>query len=405
MQNASPASRIRDYFATPGGAKTTMWLVYFIYWAGMAAVLPFISLYYESLNLGGAQIGQLNSIRNFITFFSSILFAFLSDVSKRHKLVLRVCVIGMTIALFLYPTATTFTSFIPIVLLFSIFDAPVNPITDATTVTALKNPRDYGKLRVGGSYGWGIVVLAMGFLIDRLGIGFSFIFYVQVAFWIVLFMLSYFMPHAAAARPVGEEKPTLRDVWSLVRQPGMLMVIALTMIWGFGQSSVANFLFLHIKFLGGSSALMGTAMATSLIGEIVVFAYTNQILAKLGPKRMMVLAFLIQFVWFIGLALIRNPGIIPFFQFFGGATFGLIQSGSVAFVNERAPRRLSATAQAIRGGILIGLGIGVGSVINGFIYQYFGSVTMFRLMGMLALGAYCIGISAYALARRRSANK
>ncbi len=405
MRISSLVQRISQYFSSAGGTKTAMWIVYFVYWAGMAAVIPFISLYYENVNLGGAQIGQLNSIRSFITFFSSILFAFASDVTKKHKLVLRLCVIGMVIALLLYPAASTFTAFIPIVLLFSIFDAPANPIMDETSMAALQNPRDYGKLRVGGSFGWGLMVLATGYLIDRLEMGLTVIFYLQIAFLAVLFILTFIMPDAAAARAGKGEKPTLQDVWRLVRQPGILMVMALTMIWGIGQSGVSSFLFLHIRYLGGSSTLMGTAMATSLIGEIAAFSFTHQIQERLGPKRMMVISFIIQFVWFTGLALIRDPHIIPFFQLFGGASFGLMQSGSVAYVDGCAPARLGTTAQAIRGGILLGLGIGIGSVINGFIYQTSGSSVVFRSMGWLAMGGFLFGITAYSLAKRHIADR
>jgi len=65
---------------------------------------------------------------------------------------------------------------------------------------------------------------------------------------------------------------------------------------------------------------MGISNATSLIGEIIVFAYTSQLLNRLGPKRMMVLTFFVQFVWFFGLALIHDPNMIPFFQFLGAQT-------------------------------------------------------------------------------------
>jgi len=132
---------------------------------------------------------------------------------KKHKLVLCVCVVGMIIALLLYPGASTFSTFIPIVLLFSVFDAPINSILDSTSMAALKNPHDCGKLRVGGSIGWGIMVLVAGFLIDRLPMGLSVIFYLQIAFLIVLFMLTFIMPQTVATRPVMDEKPTWQDLW------------------------------------------------------------------------------------------------------------------------------------------------------------------------------------------------
>lgn len=402
MQTQTTLQRARQFIHSPRGARLAMWLVFFIYWAGMAATYPYISLYYESKGLLGAQIGQLNSIRSFIIFFSSILFAFLSDVSKRHKLVLRLCILGMIAALLLFPGAASFTAFIPVVLMLSIFNAPVNPILDETTLSALDDPHDYGKLRVGGSYGWGVVVLATGFLIERLSIGLGAIFYIQVLFMLLLFLLTFIMPEARAAAGGDHQRPTLQDLWLLMRQPGILMVVVFTLIWGMGESGVGNFLFLHIKYLGGSSALMGIAMTSALIGEIAVFSFTNQLQARLGAKRMMVLSFFIQFVWFSGLSLIRNPQAIPFFQFFGGASFGMMQTGSVAYVDACSPKNLGTTAQAIRGGVMLGLGIGLGSIINGFIYEKFGSVALFRSTSLLALVGLLSGLVAFMLIRQRA---
>ena len=39
-------------------------------------------------------------------------------------------------------------------------------------------------------------------------------------------------------------------------------------------------------------------------------------------------------------------------QIFGGAGFALIQSGSAAYVNRRAPKELGTTAQALISGVL-----------------------------------------------------
>jgi len=71
---------------------------------------------------------------------------------------------------------------------------------------------------------------------------------------------------------------------------------------------------------------------------------------------------------------------------------------------KRAPKRLRTTAQAIRGGILIGLGIGIGSVINGLIYQDYGSTTMYLVTGVLALGGFLFGMVSYTLVRCRAIN-
>jgi MFS family permease len=400
MHKPDLISRARAFINTPKGAQVNLWLAYFIYWAGAAAILPYISVYYESVNLKGTQIGQLSSIPFFVSMVSSIILAFLSDVSKKHKLILRVCAAAMIAVMALFPAARSFLAFLPIVFMYSVINAPFTSIMDQTTLTALENPADYGKIRVGGSIGWGIMVLVTGFLVDKLNRGYGIIFYICIIFLVIFLINTIGMPqgHKIAVKP--EERPNIKMVGEMLRQPGMLPVLLLIAIWGIGESAIGNFLFLHIKSLGGSSTLMGIALSISLVGEIVAFSIANKILAKIGPGKMMLLSFLVLFAWLFGLSLIRNPIAIPFFQVFGGAGYALIQSGSVAFVNERAPRELGTTAQAIRGGVLSGLGVGTGALISGVIYEASGSVVLFRNMSYLTIAGFALGVVMYLNSRR-----
>jgi len=372
-----------------------LWLSFFIYWAGAAAVLPYLSVYFESAALKGTQIGQLSSIPYFVSMISSVLFAFLSDVSKQHKTVLRLCALGLIVVMAIFPIANSFISFLPIVIMWSVINAPFNSIMDQTTLTSLENPENYGKIRVGGSIGWGIMVLVTGFLIDHVNLGLKVIFYVHIFFLILFLINTVNMPDRKKVHADTENPANLKMIWDMLRLPGFVPFLVMMIIWGIGEASISNFLFLHIKSLGGSSTLMGIALSISLIGEIVTFSIANKLQVKMGPQKMMLLSFLVLFAWLFGLSLIRNPNAIPLFQIFGGAGFALIQSGSVAYVNSRAPKELGTTAQAIRGGILSGLGVGTGSLISGVIYESSGSVVLFRNMALFVITGFLIGVFLY----------
>jgi len=405
MGRQSLISRIRGCFSTPKGKRTILRLTFFLFWGGAAAVMPFISVYYESKNLSGSQIGQLNSIPSFVILISSVVFGFLSDVTKRYKLLLRICAVGLIAALFLFPQAKTFIAFIPVVLIYSIFHAPANPILDETTLVALENPKMYGRVRAGGSIGWGLMVLATGFLIDNLEIGIPIIFYVNIAFLVLFYMIIAFLPGQIANKKSHRSEVTLKKLGKMLRQPGFLPIFLLIIIWGIGEASISSFLFLHIKHLGGSSTLMGTALSISLIGEIVTFSMAGKIQAKIGEFKMVLLAFIVLFTWLTGLSLIKDPNLIPFFQIFGGAGFALIHSGSVAYVNRRAPEELGTTAQALRGGALSGLGVGIGTLISGMMYEFSGSSMLFRTMSFVQLGGFMLGVLIFLRDRRKKFGK
>jgi len=391
--NSSPRhSRLTAFFQTQKGKQASLWLAFFIFWAGSAAVIPYIGVYLESVRIPGRQIGQLTSIPYFVALISSVVFGFLSDVSKRNKLLFRICTIGLIAVLFVYPRARTYSALFPVVLLYSILHAPVNPILDQTSLAALENPGLYGKLRVGGSIGWGIMALVTGFLIDNLGLGISVIFYLNIFFMALFFFLTAFLPEPELPEQAQGENVSLKKLGKMLLQPGFLLLFLLIIIWGIGESSIQNFLFLHIKQLGGSSTLMGTALSISLVGEIVVFSFADKIHSKFGELRMILLAFVVLILWLAMLSLVKNPNLIPLFQIFGGTGFALIQSGSVAYVNRKAPAELGTTAQALRGGVYAGLGGGVGALLSGILYEFSGSTAMYRTMVFVQLGGLVLGV-------------
>jgi len=375
-------------------------MAFFLFWGGAAAVLPYIAVYFESVHLSGRQIGQLTSIPFFISLISSVAFGFLSDVSMKNRLIMRLCSIGIIVVLFLYPQAQTFASLLPVVLLYSMFHAPTNPILDKMTLDELESPEMYGKVRAGGSIGWGIMVLVTGLLMDKLGFGIHIMFYINIAFMVLFLLITAFMPQTRHHEQATRSDTSLKKLGKFLLHPSFLTISLLIIIWGIGEASIQNFLFLHIKQLGGSSTLMGAALSISLVGEIVTFSLADKIQTKIGEFRMILLAFIVIIIWLVGLSLIKNPAIFPFFQIFGGAGFALIHSGSVAYVNRKAPQELGTTAQALRGGIYAGFGTGVGSLICGALYEFIGSSAMYRTMAFIQMGGLLLGILFYLRERR-----
>ena len=393
----------QGFFKSPKGKRIAMWMASFLYWGGSAAFFAYIALYYESVNLSGRQIGQLTSIPFFISLVSSVVFGFLSDTSRRNHLLLRITTVGLIIVLLVFPRAQTFWLLFPTALIYSVFQAPTNPILDDTTLNALDKPENYGKVRLGGSIGWGLVVLLTGVLIDNLGFGIPVIFYVNIAFLLIFFLGIGLIPSPKKAAAENAEKPTLKTLGKMITNPRVLLLFVVIIIWGMGEASISNFLFLHIKQLGGSSTLMGTALSVSLVGEIVTFNFANRIQKKVGEFRMVLLAFVVLIIWLSGLSLIKDPNLIPAFQIFGGAGFALIQSGSVAYINRKAPRELGTTAQALRGGLYAGMGVGVGTIISGALYEFYGSSMMYRIMVVIQICGLVFGFFVYLRDKRNSA--
>ena len=404
MQKTSPAARIKEFFRSPRGTLAGLWVAFFLYLSGMGAFIPYVGLYYESINLRGGQIGQLGSIRSLVAFISSILLAFLSDVLRRRKLIMRICILGMIAALLMYPHVASFATLLPIVMLYSITLSPTNAIIDETTLRLLDNPRDYSKARSGGSVGWGILVLITGLLLNDPAFNLNIIFSLHIFFLILLLVFSWFLPEAEHATGANAKKASLKDVGEMLRLPAFLPWMGILFLWGAAGSSITNFLFLHIKHLGGSPLLMGTALSISILGEIAGFAAAKRIQHKVGTRLMMVLSFAMLCLWFTSVSLIEQPVLLLFFMIIAGVSISLMLAGGVAYVNQRAPGQIGTTAQAMRGAIQFGLGGSVGALISGALYQAYGSITLYRIMAVVAFIGFLLALLLRFLEHSREKN-
>ena len=346
--------------------------------------MPYMSIFLETRGLTGSQIGILISMRSFLTFFSGMVLAYIADYTRKHMLVFYFSLLGAAISLLIFPTIYQFFAFLPVVFLYSVFNLPNNPILDEAALAELDNPDEYGRIRVGGSIGWAVMTLVSGFLVERFVIGYQLTFFFHLFLYGVLFILTLRMADFRISNIEIENRIQFSDVKSLIRIPEMLVLILITLVWGIAQSGISGFLFLHIQNLGGSATLMGFSMASIIVGEVVIFSLSSELQRKISGKSMMLVAFLVQVFWFAGLSIIKSAEVIPVFQLFGGASFALMQSGSVAYVDRTVPRSVGTTAQALRGGMMTGIGIGIGTLIAGLIYEASGSVVLFRSMSGLA---------------------
>ena len=394
--------RAREFFASPKGRVAGLWASYFFYWGSLAPFIPYVGLYYDSIGLSGTQIGALNSLRAVVSFISAIAIAFLADVLRRRKLILVLCILGMMVSLIIFPFMASFVTLLPIIALYSAFQAPAIAILDQDTLSALENPRNYSKVRVGGSYGWGIIIFFAGLLIDHPGTPLTIIFVLHISLLLVLLALVAFLPKSD---PVAtEEKASFKDVADLFRYPGFALWMAVIFLFGMAEASLINFLFLHIRDIGGSTTLMGLSMSFAILGEVIGFSLARRMQGRIGSRRMIVLAFAIRTVWYILIGLNRNPLLVLPILILGGGSFSLIEAGSVAYVNERAPQRIGTTAQGVRSSILLRLSAAVGSLIAGAIYQRSGSARMYLTMAVISAVSFILAALLRRADRRREAH-
>jgi len=170
--------------------------LYFFIFAGVAAHLPYRVLYYQSLSFTGAQVGLLVGITPLITLVSLPIVTGLADRMNRHRLIMSLSLLVVILGLILYPYVKTFSPLMGVTILVTIFFSPIISLSDSATMFMLEDGKDlYGRIRLGGTIGFGIAATVAGAFVENYGL--------KIAFWGAagLFFIAFLVSQRLVALP------------------------------------------------------------------------------------------------------------------------------------------------------------------------------------------------------------
>lgn len=192
---------------------------------------------------------------------------------------------------------------------------------------------------------------------------------------------------------------------------------------GAGMGLVERLLFVYIvEVLGGSYALCGLTVLSTVALEIPLFAVAKRVLAVLGHEMCFIVALLFYVPRVIGYTLItrETKEWIILLEVSHGVTFALMFTAAVDKAADLAPPGREATYQTLQNAIRSCLGAGVGAAAGGYYWQRvcknrnkrrkncrIGAVKLFRLAGaivaiVLLLHLVCLLLNLLFSKRRRT---
>ena len=150
-------------------------IYYFLYYGAISVLFPFLALFYQSQGLTGGQIGLLTAISPIIAFFGAPLWTGAADATRRHKLFAILSILGVVIVTFIFPQIASFGGLMLMISLWAFFYAPTGSLVDSAVLALLGDRRErYGRIRLWGTIGYGLVAPFAGNLIGRLGLKWAF---------------------------------------------------------------------------------------------------------------------------------------------------------------------------------------------------------------------------------------
>ncbi len=358
---------------------------YFLLFAGIASVGPFLVLYYQGLGFSGTQIGLLTGITPLITFFSAPLWTGLADASRRHRPMMSLAMLAGVITLLVFPLLHAFVPVLLIAALLSFFTAPVTPFADSATMFMLGDEKEmYARIRLGGTIGFGLAAPVAGVLVQNYGL--------RSAFWAsaILLFLGFIVSQRLVYGQLTADGPARGRVRTLLASPRLLLFLIVALAGGAASAAFNNYFFPYMKELGANESTMGFALTVGTLAEIPVLFFGNRLIRRFKAYGLLMLSMVVTALRFLLFAACGTPDLVLFIQLFNGLTFSAMWVAGVSYADENAPAGMSATAQGLFSAMVLGFGTAVGGFIGGPLLEGIGGRGLYLVFGVAVLAVVAI---------------
>lgn len=248
----------------------------------------------------------------------------------------------------------------------------------------------YGRIRLGGTIGWGVLAPIAGLLVENYGL--------KLAFWSfsALMFINFFVAQKVVHDSTVHERSENHGIRYFLTNRRWILFLASAFLGGLGALSVASYLFPYMAEMGATESTMGVASLLATITEVPIFFFGNRLVKRYTSQGLFVLALVMMGIRSLFLAWVSAPFAVLILQAAGGTIFPAMWVAGVSYADEHAPAGLKSTAQGLFGAMSFGFGAAVGGFVGGLLLESIGGRGMFLVFGLIILG----GLGIIELAKR-----
>ena len=352
----------------------------FLLFAAIASVMPFLVFYYQELGFTGAQIGAITGITPLVTFIIAPLWSGIADATGRHRLIMSFALLGGVITLFIFPFLITFLPVLLIAVLVNFFLAPVVPFADSATMFMLAEEKEmYGRIRLGGTIGFGLVASIAGVLVQNYGL--------KIAFWgaSIFLITGLVVSQKLVYGRVKSESSTRGGIRIILSNPRWLLFLILAFLGGMATASFNNYFFPYMKEVGANESMMGLALTVGTISEVPVFFFGNKLIKRFKAYGLLLLSLVVTGLRLLLFAVAGTTTLVLIIQMLHGLTFAAFWIAGVSYAEQNAPPGLHTTAQGLFSAMVMGIGMAVGGFIGGILLASIGGRDLYLTFGITIL--------------------
>jgi PPP family 3-phenylpropionic acid transporter len=373
---------------SPQRAYRLFSMFFLLVFASIAVIQPYLTLYYNQIGFSGVQIGMVAVISALAVILLAPYFGHIYDQSRHKRLFLIIAELIVVLSLGAVPFLREFAL---VTFLFS-----VHRIASTVSISTMENlafqvgsldgRSRFGKLRMWGSFGFGLMAFMGGQLMHRYQIqANNTIFIVLVVLVLAVILL---IPESVFARPV-EEDSTRLSIWAVLKlilkdKYLLLLVIALALTDPV-LDGIRSFEPIYMKDLGFTEVIIGLSVMLSAISEIPMMINADRLVSKIGVQRVLLFVFAFDLARRLVVWIFPSAGMVFVTTVLNSVSFPLRLVSTVTLINLHIPRQYTTTANTFVGLTLIGVGYMVSNAAAGWLYDQFGGRPVYLMGACLCL--------------------
>lgn len=364
----------------------SLWImaaIYFFIYAGIGVNLTYINIYYISRGLTGTQVGIIGTGGGLSAMLASALWGYIADRTGRPNIIMAVGALGTITMALLIPLVSGFPAFLALGILFSFFSSSFFTLVDSTTLNLLGDKReDYGRIRLGGTFGYILATAASGFIFEKIGLVWMFPTYAVIT--AILAMVALRVPRMPIVH--HEHEKHNNALGQMIRRPAwIIFIVSSFLVWTAASGSI-SFLGITLKSMGASSGLVGIAATMAAVAEIPFMYFSGSLMRRMGLQRMFLVS-LFFFTLRIGLyGFMPAPGWAVAINCLNGVSYVFFWNSAVNYANKIAPDSLKSTSQGLFMSAT-SLSSVVAASISGLMFDSLGGAGLFRVLSLFCLTA------------------
>lgn len=354
---------------------------YFAFFAYSAAYVAYFPLYLAARGLDAAEIAFVLALPQGARIFAPAAWGWAADRFGAQRAVVLLACAAMALGFALLPAAHGFAAIAIVVGVSGVFSAGALPLVEAMTLAAVAgSPGRYGPVRLWGSVGFIVVLMAGGAWLDFGPV--TPLPAVVAAFGLAAFAV-------AAGLPRGT-RPAAAHVRAPALPPGAAALLAGAFCMSVAHGALYAFFTLHLQRAGYGGAAIGALWTIGVVAEIGVFAYLPALFRRFALSTILVASFLLAGVRFLAIAwAISLLPVLVLAQLLHAATFGAFHAASVAAIHRLFPEGRHGRGQALFSSLGYGAGGAAGALVAGWAWETSGPALAFSLAALAGLaGAY-----------------